>query len=569
MTKRNILISIIAVAATVIVGVVIFALWQRPTEPKPDCIASTEPTLIIEPIASPPTQVQTLPQMSLYAITPRATPLPQPTHPNYSWILPPIYSFISQFGDGMVRVDYGGRQGIICVLTGELVMPLLYDIVGDYNGYQQYMPARLNGRWGVINVEGEVVVPFDYVLVRVWYDYGVAMVRCDNWTYSGIVELYTGRVIVPFGLYHSIVFNDNSLARVTVGIGTSPSRREGFIDITTGEEVVPLIYRSVGNFYEGLATARDGDLWGFIDVTGNIVIPFAYERVWGGFANGTIAVSRNGLWGIIDTAGAYILPPTYDFIYSWWHGAADGFAAFGTIDPAGQRRQVGILNMQTGEEVVPAIYQGWSYVGEGIMLMRKYDYQNHDGNVLVNLRTGEQFPFPFAIGDDIGYCGPTSPGFFNGRSVVYIIDEDWNRIYGIVDNEGKEILSPIYNFIDRLPGGLFTVTANSLQMGIVNRDGQVALPLIYDEIEFVLGGRDSSHDITAIRMGGEWIHVGFDTPNPSWRMEGALWGFADRNGHLALPPILDFAEIMTIGHGTAAVMTTDGLWGLIRVYANN
>ena len=91
------------------------------------------------------------------------------------------------------------------------------------------------------------------------------------------------------------------------------------------------------------------------------------------------------------------------------------------------------------------------------------------------------------------------------------------------------------------------------------------LPLIYCVIETELGGRDPSHDISAIR-GGERGLITEDTPQPFYRLEGARWGFVDASGQIAVPPVLDFLTVQTIGHGTAAVQTYDDLWGLIRIH---
>ena len=508
--------------------------------------------------------------LTVLEAVPVSIPLPESTHPGYSWVLPPVYRWIEQFGDGYMRIGDDEGVGIMCITTGEAILPLKYQAIGWRTEYfPYYIEVQFDDRWGVINAGGEVVLPFEYVHISsIMADYGVAIVRCDNWNYSGIVELYTNRTIVPFGLYHMIwIVRDRfALAERSYGYGSNQHRTSSFIDITTGEEIVSSIQSNHSGFSEGRAAVQNDDhLWGFIDTTGEVVIPHRYDHITGSFTNGTIAVSRDGLWGIIDTTGTYILPPTHDGI-QW---PTNGFATFSTTDPISQNNYYGLLSMQTGEAIVPAIYQASFFVGEDIVLMRMHDWQNHDSNVLIHLETGRQFPFPFAIGDDIGYCGPVPPGFVDGVSVVYIIDAGWNRLYGIADNEGNVILPPIHNLIDRLPGGLFAISEGPSQWGIIDRDGQVVLPLMYCEIERTLGGRDPNHDISAIRAGGEWIQIESDTPDPIWRMEGALWGFVDINGQLAVPPVLEFWDVRTIGHSTAAVRTLDGLWGLIRIYGGD
>jgi len=500
-----------------------------PTTPSPTAELST-PQLETEP-ALPPETAELVPTSEPI----RPVSLLESTHMGYSWVLPPIYDWISWFGDGFIRATVGGRTKIICTLTAEVIIPPIFQMVGDHEGLQHYMSAQLDNRWGVINAEGEVVLPFEYVHIRVYGDYGVAMVMSDDRSYAGIVELYTGRKIVPFGLYHTIFYQSGGIAQVSRRYGLPPNHRNvrGYINIVTGEEIIPLTYSGYG---DGVSHISIGD---------------------------TIAVSRDGLWGIIDHTGAYILPPTHDWI-GW---SVNGFAEFSTIDPISQNRYVGILNMKTGETIVPAIYQGSFFAGENIVLMRGGELGSHDNNVLINLETGQQFTFPYNIGDCIQHCGPIPPQFVNGISIVHVVDFDsyWSRIYGLADNQGREILPPTYDFMDWLPGGLLVVRKDE-KWGIIDRNGQIVLPLIYCEIETALGGRNPNDNISAIRLGGEWVQIASNTSNPNWRLEGALWGFVDVNGQIAVPPILDFVTVHTIGYSVAAVQMSDGLWGLIRVY---
>jgi len=499
-------------------------------------------------------------------------PLPESTHPSYSWILQPIYTSIEQIGYGLVRLRDDGRYGLYNVITDQVIISPKYPASGWIGAFPHFIPTMLDGNIGVINAEGEVVLPFEYAHVQIQADYGVAIVTSGDRRYAGIVELSTGREIVPFGLYHSIMFSRGGIAQTQrrYGSGVILRSTNGFINIVTGEEVVPLIYDRVNAFSEGLAAVQADGLWGFINTTGEVVIPLVYDQIMSSvFINGTIAINRDGLWGIIDATGAYILPPTHDRI-SW---PIAGVAAFGTKDPTSQNIYWGILDMRTGKEIVPAIYHGWHIAGEGIALMRLGDWENYI-NVLINLETGHKFaPFPYAIGDEIEYRGPMPPHFSNGRGIVHVIDqEEWGWTYGIVDSGGREILPPVYESVDWFSEGFFRVSKGPSQWGIVDSDGNEVLPLIYCFIEpewkwrFRSERQDANHNLAAINIGGEWVEITGNPSQPDFRMKGGFWGFIDNNGQIVVPLELDFVQVHSTGHDTAAVQMPNGLWGLIRIH---
>lgn len=87
----------------------------------------------------------------------------------------------------------------------------------------------------------------------------------------------------------------------------------GFIN-KQGKVVIPMIYRDVENFSEGLAAFRSDKLWGFINTKGDTVFTpqFRYAK---GFKNGLCKVANGKQWGYINRLGKFVWKSSKDIRY--------------------------------------------------------------------------------------------------------------------------------------------------------------------------------------------------------------------------------------------------------------
>ena len=163
-----------------------------------------------------------------------------------------------------------------------------YEVIGYWD--DDLGIVRLNGKWGMINTEGKVVIPLKYDCVD-YFSEGLAYVKLNG--KYGFVDT-TGKVVIPLK-YDSVGKFDEGLASVFL------NGKRGFVD-KTGKEVVPPKYDFIYDFVEGLAKVRLYDKFGFIDVTGKEVVPPKYDQVWG-FYEGLAAVELNGKEGFVNKQG--------------------------------------------------------------------------------------------------------------------------------------------------------------------------------------------------------------------------------------------------------------------------
>lgn len=104
-----------------------------------------------------------------------------------------------------------------------------------------------------------------------------------------------------YGQFH------NGLAQATI-----PGRdhKSGFIS-KQGKVVIPLVYRDLNDFSEGLAAFRSEGLWGFINVKGDTAISprFSYVK---SFKNGLCQVGARKQWGYINRQGEFVWKSSTD-----------------------------------------------------------------------------------------------------------------------------------------------------------------------------------------------------------------------------------------------------------------
>jgi hypothetical protein len=135
----------------------------------------------------------------------------------------------------------------------------------------------------------------------------------------------------------------NGYATVRIG------NRWGMID-STGREIVPLKYRELDYFAEGLAGASlDGKKFGYINTAGAVVIPFTFDGV-SSFSEGRATAVLNSKCALINKKGALLTPHKYQGIESMKGGIARVCLRNDSRDGVRYSNFWGFLNAQ-GKEI--------------------------------------------------------------------------------------------------------------------------------------------------------------------------------------------------------------------------
>jgi len=174
-----------------------------------------------------------------------------------------------------------------------------------------YITVCTNGKWGVIDYDGNEILPCVYD-TPVCFSEGLAAVLSDDGqTYSFIDK--TGSVVIgPFN---------------------SPPRQYDYTAFTSPPALLPSNFGMV--FHEGFARFYENGKFGIIDRTGKVIVPAKYDFI-SSFSGGIAQFSAESKYGILDATGRVVLEPTDSWFYRSENGEVILETGKGTyvIDPA-------------------------------------------------------------------------------------------------------------------------------------------------------------------------------------------------------------------------------------------
>lgn len=213
-------------------------------------------------------------------------------------LLPIDYSYIKIFNSSefYFTVEKEDKVGILSV-DNEILLPIEYDRiifgviegVNDKYGYvnrsvtkvieptydfvsslrygsenEQFLAVTQNGKVGVIDLDENLIIPFEYDLLDELFDY---LYVCNE-EHCGVIDI-DNTIILPLE-YDSI---DDSQDYYLV----EKDGKMGVLHQNT-EEVIPLVYDTVELYYDMILVELNG-LWGVIDYENNILLPITNNMV--------------------------------------------------------------------------------------------------------------------------------------------------------------------------------------------------------------------------------------------------------------------------------------------------
>lgn len=231
-------------------------------------------------------------------------------------VVEPTFDFIESISKNVIYASKDGYFGNMTHAGVPLVsteVPTRFKSTLPFGEKRQL--ALEEAGWGVINEEGETIVPFIYS------------------------DLFS--------------CNDDRLEAKQAG-------RWGVIDGTNGV-VIPLRYEKLWHLDSGSVLARCGREWERIDLTTGGVTPLTDYDFYEPWSNDSFKVMKDGKWGVIARSGEVIIPLDYSFIYGLWNNwlvVAKGGQWEQDLEctPRLIGRQVGLIDWQN-RVVIPCQYE--------------------------------------------------------------------------------------------------------------------------------------------------------------------------------------------------------------------
>ncbi|PZX38110.1 WG repeat protein [Nonlabens dokdonensis] len=193
---------------------------------------------------------------------------------------------------------------------GKIIYPPENDEISMRTSYKYYLVKKgtLNSIYFPISKKKTA-----FNIQRAYAD-GVGYVMAVKNGKTGVYDLQ-GNLIIPF-LYDS----SSSIRQVSSGLGfkVSKDKKEGIVD-KEGNVLVPAIYDEVGSFYDSnfrdYVPVQSNGKTGVVSLDGKLIIPIEYE--WIGVENDFFNVMTSKperKFGIYDRLGELIVPVKYQFI---------------------------------------------------------------------------------------------------------------------------------------------------------------------------------------------------------------------------------------------------------------
>jgi hypothetical protein len=207
-------------------------------------------------------------------------------------------------GLAMVQFQSNWKWGFIDK-TGNTVIQPRYDQEYSYGFSEGYAGVALGEKWGYIDKNDKVAIPFEYDWTYPFKN-GFAIVKRNN--KKSFIDkngntLKTIKCIIVDTVQGG--FKDG-LAVVKIG------KQYGFIN-TEGQLAIQELFDEAWGFHEGLCSIKKGNKYGYINIQGEYVIPPKFEQARP-HSGGIATFNENGKWGLIGLAGDIIKEPCFDYI---------------------------------------------------------------------------------------------------------------------------------------------------------------------------------------------------------------------------------------------------------------
>jgi len=211
---------------------------------------------------------------------------------NENFVIKPKYDDALEFSEERAAVKIKENWYIIDK-QGRLIKNKSFGL--GYNSYYKEGMMKVSNedpehlsKYGYIDREGDLVIPFVYGISSRDFSEGLALVEKDG-KYEFINK--KGETIIS----EVKILNDK--------------RRDTYIEINDCK-----------SFSEGYAAVKINDKWGFINRKGELVIKPQYEDVKR-FSEGIAGIRIKDEWGFINKRGKIVIKPDFDMVYSFKDGS--------------------------------------------------------------------------------------------------------------------------------------------------------------------------------------------------------------------------------------------------------
>ncbi len=279
----------------------------------------------------------------------------------YTIMREPVYNMADSFYSTVTKVSKGTLWGL-CDTNGYPVTGYYWEAMGEIT--DELIPAKKDGLWGYISLEGELLIPYQFQKAENFKDNLARVLTNDN-QYAYINRTGEIAFISPFD--YSFAPSEGIICGVKEG-------KYGYCDLD-GNIIIEPQFDMGFDFHSGLAAVKFGEKWGYITTQGAYLVRPTYTYA-SDFCGGYAVSSVSSGYGILNTDGKRTSSFNFDYI-----GTCDSQGRF----PAKKGNVSGYINEQ-GEWLMQLDYDFCYSFTDGVARVFKenlWGYINEQGEEIV------------------------------------------------------------------------------------------------------------------------------------------------------------------------------------------
>ncbi len=168
----------------------------------------------------------------------------------------------------------------------------------------QVFPVRQGEKWGLINMQGQIVLPADYDFIDDYTRQGLAIARKNGKT--GILNS-KGEAIVGFDYEQARLLPQGVIVLWQNG-------RCGLFE-ATGKALTTMEFSKISPLDKNFLLSENGDKKGMLSPSGMVILPCEYQQIFALEKNAPFRkIQKNGLFGLLRLDGKLLVEPIYTAI---------------------------------------------------------------------------------------------------------------------------------------------------------------------------------------------------------------------------------------------------------------
>ncbi len=363
-----------------------------------------------------------------------------------------------------------------CDSTGKIMIEPEFTEAEDFN--EGYALVQKNDLYGYINKVGKTKIDFQFTEASVFNNH-IAVVQKNKLYY--LID-YSNKILSS---------KYDEISDFTEGFAIVKRNNLYGVLNQNGEEIVKPVFENLSDFSEGIAAFFKNGKYGFIDKQGFTVIAPMYNWV-SSFKNGLCRIQYNKFYGLINKKGDFVIEPSFDMIDEACKGVyvvvKNNF--YGFID------STGCLLSEIKYNYNPSLKPAELANGKFLRLItaKKQDLQSINGNKYFSDQNFEEVLLPVnnltVVKEKNKYnvynlnkssfIKKSVPSIYTDTKYWYLVTKKGIGIYDI--NLAKILFTLEADKITSLTSTYFVVEAEEGK-GLVDINGNEILSPLYDEIK--------------------------------------------------------------------------------------